>query len=86
VHNPRFMYGTSPRTWEIAAYHGVNRWHMLGTIDGSNPQSALESWVKEQGGIRPGWYGVRSGDQADWQPFRVDKTGVRRVQTRSPIG
>jgi len=80
--------------WEVASYHGVNRWHMLGKSEASNPGAALESWIEEAGGIRAewktgglrsGWYGVRSDDQPAWQPFRVDKTGVRRVQTHSPI-
>jgi len=61
--------------WEIAM-QGGKQWYPLGTAEGSNRTTALESWIEKEGTVWPGRYGVRSLEETAWQPFTVDPRGA----------
>jgi hypothetical protein len=61
--------------WEIAVKGSGSGMYPLGTAEGSNPTTALESWIEEGGHIWPGTYGVRAPGQPAWQSFCVDASG-----------
>jgi hypothetical protein len=69
--------------WEIGRLLGKGRWAVLGTVEGSTPQAALEEWIDLQGeggvdAVQHGGYGVRSPEKGEWQhQFLVDADGVR---------
>jgi hypothetical protein len=64
------------KQWEIAEQGFAEGWYRIGTGEGSNPRSALESWFEWKRTVRPGVYGVRSPGEAAWQPFLLDASGA----------
>jgi hypothetical protein len=66
------------KQWEIAERGFADGWYRIGTGEGSNPRSALESWVERKRTVRPGFYGVRSPGEGEaaWQPFHLDASGA----------
>src|SRR4051812_2414170 len=75
------------KQWEIAERGFAEGWYRIGTGEGLNPRSGLESWVEGKRTARPGFYGVRSPgeDEAAWQSFHLDASGVLHDRVNQTI-